>query len=139
MSVVQTHAPIVDRVPVIDFAPFRAGGAGQATVAREIEAACCSTGFLYLANHGVPAPKIEATFAAARFFFGLPEGDRLQPQLLVTPHETRGYMPLGARHYPGTGAPDYMEAFKIQRELPPDDPDLVAGDRGQQRNKWPDG
>ncbi len=128
------------RVPLIDFAPFRAGdAAGMARVAREIARACEATGFLYLAQHGVPAPKIEATFAAARWFFGLPEAERMQPGLLVTPTETRGYMPLGARHYPGTGAPDLMEAFKVQAELAPDDPDLVAGNRGQQRNKWPAG
>ena len=30
-----------------------------------------------------------------------------------------------------------MEAFKYQRELPPDGPDIVAGDRIQQLNKWP--
>ena len=30
-----------------------------------------------------------------------------------------------------------MEAFKYQRELPPDDPEIVAGVRIQQLNKWP--
>jgi isopenicillin N synthase-like dioxygenase len=130
----------VRQVPLIDFAPFRSGDeAAMRRVAREIAAACESTGFLYLAQHGVPEAKIAATFAAARRFFALPEAVRMDPRLLVTPHETRGYMPLGARHYPGTGAPDLMEAFKVQIELPPDDPDLVAGDRGHQRNKWPAG
>ncbi len=134
-----TH-PALDRVPVIDFGPFGTGtDDGSRRVAREIAATCAQTGFFYLAHHGVPAAKIAATFAAARLFFALPEPTRRDPALLVTPHETRGYMPLGARHYPGTGAPDLMEAFKLQAELPPDDPDLVAGNRGQQRNKWPAG
>ena len=30
-----------------------------------------------------------------------------------------------------------MEAFKYQRELAADDPDILAGDRIQQMNKWP--
>ena len=136
-------APAVARaehVPVIDFAPFLAGDAdGMRRVARAVGMACERSGFLYLAHHGVPDTQIAATFAAARHFFGLPEAVRAAPGLLVTPHETRGYMPLGARHYAGTGAPDLMEAFKAQAELPPDDPDLAAGDRGQQRNKWPAG
>ncbi len=140
MSVAPAQAPTAAHVPLIDFAPFLAGGAdGVRRVAREVAAACERSGFLYLAHHGVPEHKIAATFAAARHFFGLPEAARLAPGLLVTPHETRGYMPLGARHYPGTGAPDFMEAFKVQAELPADDPDLVAGNRGQQRNKWPAG
>jgi isopenicillin N synthase-like dioxygenase len=128
-----TTARSRERVPLIDFAPFLAGDAdGMRRVAREIEAACTRTGFLYLANHGVPEAKIAATFAAARWFFGLPDTVRMDPRLLVTPSETRGHMPVGARHYPGTGAPDLMAAFKVHAVV-------VAGARGQQRNKWPDG
>jgi len=140
MSVAAATQAGLDQVPVIDFAPFGSGTDDDSRrVACEIAATCARTGFFYLAHHGVPEAKIAATFAAARWFFALPEAVRSDPALLVTPHETRGYMPLGARHYPGTGAPDLMEAFKLQAELPRDDPDLVAGNRGQQRNKWPAG
>jgi isopenicillin N synthase-like dioxygenase len=140
MSLAVAPPPALDQVPVIDFGPFLSGDPnGVRQVADAIAATCARTGFFYLAQHGVPEPKIAATFAAARRFFALPEDARMRPELLVTPTETRGYMPLGARHYPGTGAPDLMEAFKLQAELAPDDPDLMAGGRGQQRNKWPAG
>jgi isopenicillin N synthase-like dioxygenase len=140
MSVATAVQPALDQVPVIDFGPFGTGiDEGSRQVAQKIAAACAGTGFFYLTRHGVPEAKIAATFEAARHFFARPEQARLDPSLLVTPQETRGYMPLGARHYPGTGAPDLMEAFKLQAELSPDDPDLVAGNRGQQRNKWPTG
>ncbi len=63
----------------------------------------------------------------------------MDERLRCTPRQTRGYMPLRARHYPGTGAPDLMEAFKVQEELPADDPDIRAGDRIHERNRWPEG
>lgn len=140
MSLAATGAQIIDRIPLVDFGPFLSGRAEQKRrVAREIADACESIGFLYLANHGVPAGKIDGTFQAARFFFDLPESVRMQERLLCTAQKTRGYMPLKARHYPGTGAPDLMEAFKVQQELPPDDPDIRAGDRIHQINRWPEG
>lgn len=68
----------------------------------------------------------------------------MRGQLLASPGQTQGYIPLRARHYPGTGAPDEMEPFemeacKIQLELPRDGPDIVAGDRIHQPSRWPDG
>jgi isopenicillin N synthase-like dioxygenase len=140
MALAARPRPTTDGIPLIDFAPFLAGdGAARRKVAGEIAAACETIGFLYLVNHGVPAAKLEAVFAAARFFFALPEAVRMRPELLCTASQTRGYMPLRARHYPGTGAPDEMEAFKVQIELPTDDSDIRAGNRIHQPNRWPEG
>jgi isopenicillin N synthase-like dioxygenase len=80
-----------------------------------------------------------ALFEAARRFFALPLAFRMQEHLLCTAQHNRGYQPLGARHYPGTGAPDLIEAFKMQAELPADDPDILASNRIHQSNRWPDG
>jgi isopenicillin N synthase-like dioxygenase len=140
MSTAGIRLPDVETVPLIDFAPFlRGDAAGKLAVAAKVRDACETIGFLYLRNHGVPESKITGTLAAARHFFGLPNGVRLDPDILTTPTRTRGYMTLGSRHYAGTGAPDLMEAFKVQQELPPDDPDIVAGGRGQEVNRWPVG
>ncbi|HLI12077.1 MAG TPA: 2-oxoglutarate and iron-dependent oxygenase domain-containing protein [Alphaproteobacteria bacterium] len=140
MPLAANRALPVDRIPLIDFAPFLAGREPEKhRVAGSIAEACETIGFLYLANHGVPAAKIAAVFAAAREFFHLPLEFRLSERLRCTPEENRGYMPLGSRHYAGTGAPDLMEAFKVQIELPPDDPDIRAGDRLHYPNRWPDG
>lgn len=140
MSDIALAAPNVSTIPLIDFAPFLHGGAaGKYEVARQVRHACETIGFLYLCNHGVPEVKIQATLAAARAFFALPDRVRLDPNILTTPTRTRGYMKLGSRHYAGTGAPDLMEAFKVQQELPPDDPDIIAGGRGQELNLWPAG
>ena len=130
----------MEEVPAVDFAPFLSGKAsGKRAVAASIGRACEGIGFFYLTNHGVSEPKTDAIFAAARRFFELPLERRMDPALLISAEQSRGYQPVGARFYPETTAPDEMEAFKYQRELPPDDPDLLAGDRIQQPNKWPEG
>lgn len=135
-----TLARPVETIPIIDFAPFLHGTrADKLSVAGQVRDACETIGFLYLHNHGVPESKIAATLAAARHFFALPDSVRMDPDILTTPTRTRGYMRLGSRHYAGTGAPDLMEAFKVQQQLPPDDPDIVAGGRGQELNLWPKG
>jgi isopenicillin N synthase-like dioxygenase len=123
-------------VPIIDFAPFLCGD-GKAEVARAVCKACEETGFFYIKNHGVAPAMTDAILLAGKRFFALPGDVKAHPDLLISPTQSRGYQPLGARHYPDTVAPDLMEAFKYQRELPPDDPELIAGDRIQQANKWP--
>jgi isopenicillin N synthase-like dioxygenase len=140
MSLAARRLSLSDGIPLIDFAPFLVGdAAARQRVADEIAAACETIGFLYLKNHGVPEAKIATIFEAARFFFALPEAVRMRPELLTSPSQTRGYMTLRARHYPSTGAPDEMEAFKVQLELPADDRDIVAGNRIHQLNRWPQG
>ena len=129
----------MERVPTVDFAPFLAGTVeGKRTVAEGIGAACEGIGFFYLANHGMTASATDGVFAAARRFFALPLERRMDPAILISPEHSRGYQPVGARFYPDTTEPDRMEAFKYQRELPADDPDILAGNRIQQSNKWPE-
>jgi len=128
----------VDRVPEIDFAPFLAGTPeGKQVVADAVGGACEEIGFFYLTGHGIDSDVTDGIFTAARRFFGLPLERRMDPTIRISAQHSRGYQPLGARHYPDTSVPDLMEAFKYQRELPPDDPDILAGDRIQQPNKWP--
>lgn len=130
----------MEAVPVVDFAPFLEGDeAGKRRVAAEIGAACEGIGFFYLTRHGVPEAMTDSIFAASRQFFALPLERRMDPAMLISPEHSRGYQPVGARFYPDTVAPDQMEAFKFQRELPADDPEILTGDRIQQSNKWPEG
>ena len=118
----------MEQVPEIDFAPFLAGNEhDKRRVAREIGAACEGIGFFYLIGHDVSDDVTTGIFAAARDFFALPHAVRHHPDLLISPEQSRGYQPIGARHYKSTSAPDLMEAFKYQRELPPDDPEIVCG------------
>ena len=136
----QARVDAPERIPLIDFAPFLSGtAAARAKVARQVAEACETIGFLYLQNHGIAPATLGGMFEAARYYFTLPVAERSKAELLCTATSTRGYMPLQARHYPGTAAPDLMEAFKYQRELPANDPDIVDGNRVHQPNRWPEG
>jgi isopenicillin N synthase-like dioxygenase len=127
-------------VPVIDFGAFVDGSAAaRRETAQAIRDACEQVGFLYLANHGVPQSSLDAVFDAARTFFALPSERKADPRIRITPPRTRGYQALFARRYANTDAPDVNEAFKYQHEYPADDPDIVAGNRFHQPNRWPEG
>src|SRR5438876_4059047 len=66
------------RIPVLDIGAYLAGEAGAAApLARAIARTCEDTGFLVVANHGVPQPLVNDTFAVAQQFFARPEGDKL--------------------------------------------------------------
>ncbi len=126
------------QIPVLDFSPFRSGDpGGKQRVAAEIARACETVGFFYLSGHGVPQATIDAMWEASKRFFALPEAAKLDPDLQITLMRNRGYQPLRSRLYGGTGAPDLNEGFKYQRELPADDPDVLAGNRVLGQNRWP--
>ena len=60
-------------VPVIDIAPFRAGGPNEKkSVAAQVNSACRDIGFLIIKGHGVPQPLITAMKDVSRAFFDLP-------------------------------------------------------------------
>lgn len=130
-----SHATLT-RIPVIEIAALRQGTpAAQEAAAAEIGAACREIGFFYVTDHGVPEAKIEAVRDAARAFFALPREQLLAIE--ATREHYRGYLPMGARAY--SGRADLIHAFKMQMELPPDDPDILAGKPLHMPNKWPAG
>src|ERR1700675_3391377 len=65
------------RIPVLDIGAYLAGEAGAAApLARAIARTCEDTGFLVVANHGVPQPLVDGTFTVAQQFFARLEGDK---------------------------------------------------------------
>ena len=125
----------LSRIPVIPIAALREGdAAAQAATAQALGAACREIGFFYVADHGVPEAKIKAVRDAARRFFALPRETLMR--IAATRDHYRGYLAMGARSYAGRA--DLMHSFKMQIELPQDDPDLLAGKPLHQPNKWPD-
>lgn len=102
-------------IPRIDLA--------AADVPRAIDRACREIGFLIIGNHGVPAPVIEAAFAAARAFFRQPDEEKLRSA--APDRRIRGYLPPGqqalARSRGDESPPDLLERFRMGRFEVPDD------------------
>jgi isopenicillin N synthase-like dioxygenase len=122
-------------IPVISIAALEDGEpADSDRVIAKIVAACETAGFFYVVDHGVRADMIEGVFAAARWFFALPQAERDALDVATSPN-FRGYVPIGIT---GPNVPRRMlEAFQMMLELGPDDPDVRAGNIMCGPNRWP--
>ena len=129
------HPLASDAIPVIDLAPFLSG-TDKLDVARQIGAACRGSGFLYLCNHGVPAPLIAATMAEAQRFFALPEGEKMAVHIERSPCH-RGYFPVFAENTDPTQHADLKEGFDLGLDLPPDAPASLRAKPLHGTNQWP--
>ena len=116
-------------IPLIDMS--KASG-----FVRDIEAACCDIGFMYIAGHGIS----EATFRSARAvvtdYFSLPGKTKLGDQ--ISRENYRGYIPTGF-FSPNSGdeVADNYEGYKLHFEVSADDPVCAVCDL-YGPNKWPD-
>src|SRR5438477_6873372 len=129
------------RIPVLDIGAYLAGEAGAAApLARAVACACEDTGFLVVANHGVPQQLVDDAFAVARQFFALPEPDKLA---LKVGKYNIGYLPFGGqvvRHSPvnKNTKPNFSESFYITRDRAPDHADIVNDKPLVGLNRWPE-
>ena len=102
------------RIPVLDIGPYLAGDARRAApLARAIARTCEDTGFLVVANHGVPPRLVEDTFAVAAQFFARPEADKLA---LKIGQYNIGYLPV-RRPDRAAFAGQQQHQAEFQREL----------------------
>ena len=128
------------RIPVLDIGPFLAGDPEAAVpLARAVARTCEDTGFLVVANHGVPQRLVDDTFAVAAQFFARPERDKLA---LKVGQYNIGYLPFGGqvvRHSPvnKNTKPNFSESFYITRDRAPDHPDIVNNKPLIGLNRWP--
>ncbi|MDJ0596480.1 MAG: 2-oxoglutarate and iron-dependent oxygenase domain-containing protein [Pleurocapsa sp. MO_226.B13] len=66
-----------EKIPVIDFAPFREGDRSQrSAISAEIYRACQEIGFMYLKNPGIDSDLVAETFERSRKFFNLPLSEK---------------------------------------------------------------
>jgi len=123
-------------IPVVDLAGVRARDpAGLELAADAIRAACTTSGFFYVSNHGVPTHVLETVTQAAREFFAHPLDVKRR---VAVNQRHRGFNAMGdATMYQAT-KPDYKEFFTIGLELAEDDPCVVAGEALRGPNNWPD-
>ncbi|MBV9585844.1 MAG: isopenicillin N synthase family oxygenase [Alphaproteobacteria bacterium] len=128
------------RIPVLDIGPFLAGDPDAAApLARALARTFEDTGFLVVANHGIPQHLIDDTFAVAARFFARPDADKLA---LKIGQYNIGYLPFGGqvvRHSPVSKntKPNFSESFYITRDRAPDHPDIVNNKPLVGLNRWP--
>jgi isopenicillin N synthase-like dioxygenase len=130
----------VDRMPVVDFAPFRTGdGAARKQAALDLAAAFHNIGFCYLAGHGVPQQLMDATFAESRRFFALPR--EAKEAVAVTRSVCdRGWFDLGMENLDPEQQKDegdLKEGYRIGNDLPLNHPLVRAGLPFHGPNQWP--
>lgn len=137
----------MDRIPVIDIAPFLSGSAeGRASVPAAICEAAESIGFFAIDGHGVQRTTMDALYAKAHAFFDLTleEKQRVAPP---RPDYPRGYKAVGFEALAaGNNAsdhtktpPDLKEYYHFGRPELPADP-YYTGEQGSRHffaNQWP--
>lgn len=106
-------------------------------VANRIGQAAREIGFFRICDHGIAPELIEATYQAGRTFFAQADAKK-RKYYIGNSTNHRGYVPFTEKgDYPDEVNRNY-EAFDMGLDLPPDDPDYLAGNRLLGPNVWPD-
>lgn len=109
----------VGEIPVLDLGPFLSGAPGALEAgAAALRQICETVGFLYIANHGVPADLVAATFAEAQRFHAQPLEAKLA---LKVDAAMQGYLPMRGSttrtsDLSSNNQPNENEAFFVKRE-----------------------
>ncbi len=99
--------------------------------------ACRNVGFFYVVGHGVPPDMRRRVFDEAKLFFERPDAEKEQISLVHSAHN-RGYLGFGQERLNEYSMADHKESFNIGFDLPPDDPEVLAGLPFRGVNQWPD-
>ncbi|MEO1060881.1 MAG: 2-oxoglutarate and iron-dependent oxygenase domain-containing protein [Actinomycetota bacterium] len=117
------------KVPTIDVAAWRsAGDEERKPIARDVDEALCTSGFLVAINHGIPAELIDRVRREAAAFFALDPADKAAYAVRVG---GRGWIPPGAE----------SNAYASGEESPPDLKETLKlgyhPDDSAMANRWP--
>jgi isopenicillin N synthase-like dioxygenase len=123
-------------LPVLDLRQFNAGPDQRSAFLRTVRDAAQGPGFFYLIGHGIDEDLTGDVLALSRRFFALPEPDKLEIEMINSPH-FRGYNRAGFEHT--RGKPDWREQIDIgaEREALAFNPSAPAWARLQGPNQWP--
>ncbi len=106
-------------VPVIDIAPYFAGGPeAKRRVADQIGKACREVGFYIIVGHGISPALIDRVDRTARDFFDLPYDEKMKLHIGAEPGAV-GYTAMGDKALASTRGqktpPDLNEAFQTSK------------------------
>ncbi len=132
-------------VPAIDITPYVGDGTPEerAAVARAVDEACRTVGFMQILGHGIPQERIDGLAAAMDAFFALDLDAKKQYR--TPPKINRGYSPpkseslslsLGVES--ATRMNDFFEAFNVGAAQS-DYPGVALPDDDYAENVWPEG
>ncbi|KAK6823103.1 hypothetical protein RU639_005958 [Aspergillus parasiticus] len=123
--------------PVIDFAPFYGPeGTAKERLINELRQACQEFGFFQLTNHTVPASLQESVLQQSKEFFELPISTKEKYNKGLN-GDNRGYEGFRAQNFEKRGKGDLKEGFYLGKDLPLDDPQVVARKFDKGPNKYP--
>jgi len=131
----------VENFPVLDLGEYVAGKPGaRERVAETLRHACENVGFMVAINHGVDQAQIDGMFAWAARFHAQPLDAKMK---LAMGQNFVGYLPANAfviktSDLAKNRKPEANEAFFMDRDRAPDDPEVLAGKLFREPNKWPD-
>jgi isopenicillin N synthase-like dioxygenase len=113
-------------LPIADLAGFYRGGEDRAAFLEGLREILHKHGFFYLRGHGVSPSLIQDALAASKRFFALPLEEKLEIEMLHSPH-FRGYSRPGA---------EYTRAKRDWREQLDINTEAEALEDASNRNAW---
>ena len=123
--------------PIVSLAGMRSPDpARRRAVGDAVRAACLDKGFLYIADHGVPALLIDAVFAQTRRFFALADSEKAAVHMQLCPNR-RGYEPRRGQTLEAGQPADLKEGFYLGNEREAGDPRVRDGLFNHGPNQWP--
>ncbi len=131
---------MADDIPVLDLAPLVAGSpSAVAALGGQLRRAFTEVGFYTVKNHGVPDALVQAVFREAERFHAQPMDSKLA---MSFDHHNTGYLPMrgATTRMNALGTvykPNANEALFFKRDLPPSHPDVLAGRRFRNAQRWP--
>jgi isopenicillin N synthase-like dioxygenase len=126
----------VETLPTLDLSHFALGGEPRRAFLTQLLKATRTYGFFYLVGHGIDEWITRDLFGLGRRFFALPEADKLEIEMVKSPH-FRGYTRAGREFT--RGLPDWREQIDIGPEAAALPREAVARpwQRLQGPNQWP--
>jgi isopenicillin N synthase-like dioxygenase len=126
-----------DTLPIVDIGGlYHDDPHERLATARALDRAARDAGFFYVTNHRVDRALQAALIEQAQRFFAAPQAWKMR-YYIGGSRAHRGYVPEGEEVF-AAGKRDRKEAFDTGRDLPPDDPDVLAGTPMLGPNVWPD-
>jgi isopenicillin N synthase-like dioxygenase len=126
------------QLPLINVSGLISGSKSEVSrVADELGQAARDFGFFRIFGHNISQSTIEATYDSAKRFFALPDEDK-QKYYIGKSLNHRGYVPFSEKGDYDDEIHRNYESFDLGLDLPPDDPDFIAGNEVLGPNVWPD-